>query len=81
MRITSNPQFICPLHVGECSGGSLLKFTDFSPSLYSDSVTAMAVEAPVVNQTKAVNQGKKKNKRRNKPKYGGKLILTTDNFA
>ncbi len=42
MASTDNPQFICPLHVGDCIGGVLTKFIDFSPSLYPDSLVAVA---------------------------------------
>jgi hypothetical protein len=54
MQATNNPKFICPLHVGECNGGNLSKFIDFNPSLYPDSITAIADTAPSKPETAVV---------------------------
>lgn len=36
MLQTNNPDYICPLHVGDFTNGVLTKFTDFSPGNYPD---------------------------------------------
>lgn len=57
MSVTNNPKYICPLHVGECSGGNLAKFQDFNPALYPDSITAI-MDAPPAAAAPATNTAK-----------------------
>lgn len=68
MESTGNAKYICPVHVGALNnGGVLTKFTEFSPSLYPDSITAIVPEktsqetstpAPKAKATKAAKAAK-----------------------
>lgn len=70
MKSTENPQFICPLLVGECAGKVLSKFEDYSSDLYPDSVAAIPKAAPEVKKAPEVIKPKPKpgsNKKTAKP--------------